>query len=302
MKILKIVSFILINGIIALNINACSETNNQTNTEKNPAVLDSSENSDTLAFITETAAEFKTPESVKYDKTNNILYVANINGKPSEKDGNGFISKLNIDGEIIDLKWITEIDAPKGMGIFADKLYVTDIDELVEISIPEGKIIQKFLAKDAEFLNDIDIDKNGNVYVSDMATGKIWILQNNNFKLWLQSDEIVGPNGLYCKNDNLLIGTKTKILSVNLISKKINTLIENTGSVDGLEFVGDNNYLFSDWSGHVYIAKAGGEKKLLLNTADQKINAADIEFIRDKQLLLIPTFYHQTVSFYKLVK
>ncbi len=302
MKTLKIVSLILINGIIVLNINACSETNNQKNAEKTLSAVDSRKDIDTLRFITETPPVFKTPESVKFDRIKGILYVANINGKPSEKDGNGFISKLNINGEILDLKWITELNAPKGMGIFDDKLYVTDIDKLVEISISEGKIIQRFLAKDAEFLNDIDIDKNGNVYVSDMAAGKIWMLKNNTFEIWLQSEELVSPNGLFVKDENLLIGTKTKILSVNLKSKKINSLIKNTGSIDGLEFVDDDKYLFSDWSGHVYIAKAGGEKKLLLNTSEKKINAADIEFIRDKQLLLIPTFYHNTVSFYKLIK
>ena len=301
MKTLKIVSLILIYGIIALNITACSETNNQTNTKKNPIVIDSSKNADTLEFITETPSVLKTPESVKYDRTKDILFVANINGKPTEKDGNGFISKLNIQAKIIDLKWIKGLNAPKGMGIYDNKLYVTDIDELVEISISEGKIIHRFSAKDAEFLNDIDIDKNGYVYVSDMATGKIWVLKNNTFEIWLDSEELIGPNGLFVKDENLLIGTKTKILSVNLKSKKINSLIENTGSIDGLEFTGDDKYLFSDWSGHVYIAKAGGEKKLLLNTSEKKINAADIEFIRDKQLLLIPTFYHHTVSFYKLV-
>jgi len=302
MTTLKIVSVILINGIIAFNLNACSETNNQTNAGKTSSDVDSRKDVDTLRFIKETPSVFKTPESVKYDKTKDILYVANINGKPTEKDGNGFISKLNIEGQIIDLKWITELNAPKGMGIFDDKLYVTDIDELVEISISEGKITHRFSAKDAEFLNDIDIDKNGNIYVSDMFAGKIWMLKNNTFEIWLDSEELIGPNGLFVKGENLLIGTKTKILSVNLKSKKINNLIENTGSIDGLEFSGDDKYLFSDWSGHVYIAKAGGEKKLLLNTSEKKINAADIEFIRDKQLLLIPTFYHHTVSFYKLVK
>ena len=248
MKTLKIVSLILINGIIVLNINACSETNNQKNAEKTLSAVDSRKDIDTLRFITETPSVFKTPESVKFDRIKGILYVANINGKPSEKDGNGFISKLNINGEILDLKWITELNAPKGMGIFDDKLYVTDIDKLVEISISEGKIIQRFLAKDAEFLNDIDIDKNGNVYVSDMATGKIWMLKNNTFEIWLQSEELIHPNGLFVKDENLLIGTKTKILSVNLKSKKINSLIKNTGSIDGLEFADDDKYLFPDFA------------------------------------------------------
>jgi len=299
MKYGKLFSLILFSGFIGLQIIACSNSENKTKKQvkKENIIV-----KDTIKLLSETPAVFKTPESVKYDKENSVLYVSNVNGKPLEKDGNGFISKLDLDGNVVDVEWITGLNAPKGMGIYKGILYVTDIDELVEISIREGKIINRFSAKDSEFLNDIDIDENGNVFVSDMRTDNIRILQNDVFKIWLQSDEIVSPNGLYCENKNLLIGTKTKIISVNIKTKLISTLIDNTGSIDGLEYTGDGKYLFSDWKGHVFVASIGKTKKLILNTADKNINAADIEFIRDKQLLLIPTFYHNTVSFYKLVK
>lgn len=64
--------------------------------------------------------------------------------------------------------------------------------------------------------------------------------------------------------------------------------------------MGKNKYVFSDWSGHIYIAEQGSKKKLLLNTVTDKINAADIEFIKAKNLIAVPTFYHNTVSFYEL--
>ena len=85
--------------------------------------------------------DFKVPESVCFDKANNVLYVANINGKPSNKDDNGFISKLSVEGKIIEKEWITGLHAPKGMGVYEDFLYVSDIDRVAKISIKEGKIV-----------------------------------------------------------------------------------------------------------------------------------------------------------------
>ncbi|MCK5077576.1 MAG: ATP/GTP-binding protein, partial [Calditrichia bacterium] len=91
-----------------------------------------------------TKAEFKTPESVLYNQNLNILYVANINGSPAEKNGEGFISQLSIDGKIVKLKWITGLNAPKGMGVFKNKLYVTDIDRIVEIDIKKNEITKEY--------------------------------------------------------------------------------------------------------------------------------------------------------------
>ena len=69
-----------------------------------------------------TDSVLKVPESVCYDVTEDILYVSNIEGKPTEKDGKGFISKVSPEGEVLDLKWVTGIDAPKGMGVYQGKL------------------------------------------------------------------------------------------------------------------------------------------------------------------------------------
>src|SRR5690606_23876579 len=83
-----------------------------------------------------------TNESVIYDKKRNILYVSNIAGKPDSLDGNGFISKVDLMGKITDTMWVEGLDAPKGMGIIEDTLYVTDIDDVVKINIETGEILK----------------------------------------------------------------------------------------------------------------------------------------------------------------
>ncbi len=79
-------------------------------------------------------------ESVLFDSERKTLYVANIGGKPDAKDGLGFISKVGLDGKIENLKWVTGLDAPKGMGLYKNKLYVADVSRIVVIDIAAGKI------------------------------------------------------------------------------------------------------------------------------------------------------------------
>ncbi len=256
---------------------------------------------DTIRFVFETQPDFLTPESVKFDATNNILYVSNINGKPSVKDGNGFISKLSPDGKVLQLHWIDGLNAPKGMGIFNNRLYVTDIDRLVEINISNGEIIRFYPADGAKFLNDIDIDLSGNVFVSDMAGNCIWRLSDQTFEKWLEHKELNQPNGLFADENGLYVGCQNEILKINYLTKQIEIFAANTGSIDGLEKITDNKFIFSDWSGHINILSPDKTITLVLNTADMEIQAADIEYCPNKNLIFIPTFFHNTVSAYKII-
>jgi DNA-binding beta-propeller fold protein YncE len=156
----------------------------------------------------ETPEDLKNPESVLYAPKQDILFVSNIDGKPDEKDQKGFISKVSpSNGSIIELNWITGLNAPKGMVIYNNsKLYVSDITDLVEIDIASGKIIKRFNAPGSAFLNDVASDNQGNIYVSDTGTNTIYKLDTNlkdntSLQVWLQSPELNGPNGLHVDNN-----------------------------------------------------------------------------------------------------
>lgn len=246
-------------------------------------------------------AVFKVPESVCFDSQQNVLYVANIDGAPTEKDGNGFISKLGLNGKVLNLQWITGLNAPKGMGIFAGKLFVTDIDQVVEIDIQQGKILKRYPAAGAEFLNDITIASDGRVFISDMRTDRIYLLNEGQIDTWLTGPELTRPNGLFFENDYLLIGCG-KVLQVNPGSKKTELFIADTGSIDGLVATGPRQYLISDWRGHIHLIEPEKPKKLLLDLTQKNMNAADIEYIPAKNMLLIPTFHDDRVVAYQFVQ
>ena len=187
------------------------------------------------------------PESALPDLKAGVIYVSNVNGAPDKKDGNGFISKISLDGKTIDLKWSAGLNAPKGLALSGGKLYAADIDELVEIDTKDGKITNRFPAKDAKFLNDAAADATGNVYVSDMVTNTIWKLSGGTFESWLHDDKLENPNGLLVEGTDLRVaawgvmtdGFATKVpghlISVTLDGKAISAIGDGTVTVSWLD-------------------------------------------------------------------
>jgi len=248
-----------------------------------------------------TPQTLRVPESVLYDPAREVLYISNVNGGPLEKNGQGFISRVSLSGEILNLEWVTGLNAPKGSGIWQGKLYVTDIDELVEIDIETGQITNKYPAAGAGFLNDIAVDDSGNVFISDMSEQNSVIYKFSAGKLepWLKVPQISQPNGLFVEAGKLLVGTWDGFLkSISLKDKTITTIAKTGFGIDGIQSDGKGNYLVSDWQGKTAFVSSAGEVKLLLDTSGSNINSADIEYVPEKQLLLVPTFFDNRVVAY----
>lgn len=255
--------------------------------------------SNKLQLTWKTEKKFSTPESVLYDDNGNVLYVSNINGKPTDEDQNGYISKISPEGSFIEEKWATGLDAPKGMGIHEGVLYVTDINELAEIDLQTGDILRRHPAPEAKFLNDIAIDADGKVYVTDMSSTTIYRLHDGEFSLWMDDDVLTGPNGLYVLEDHLFVGCM-KILKISLEDRSYEVFADKTGSIDGLEYVGDDTFVYSDWTGNIFLIEAGGTPEKILDTTKEDINAADIEYVPSSRMLFVPTFFDNRVFAYEL--
>ena len=89
----------------------------------------------TLTKTWETDTIVAVPESVLPDLKSNTLYISLINGGGWEADGIGGVGKLSMDGKQYDSTWITGLNAPKGMGMYGNKLYVADISQVKVIDI-----------------------------------------------------------------------------------------------------------------------------------------------------------------------
>ncbi len=150
----------------------------------------------------ETAPGLKIPESVLYDSVTGLIFVSNIEGNPSKKDSCGFISTLSADGKILKADWVKGIDAPKGMAILNNHLFVSNIDEVVEIDIAAATIVKRYPISGSKFLNDIAIDpKTGMIFITDTETGVVYVMLNKKSSVWLQDALYIGANGLYLKEN-----------------------------------------------------------------------------------------------------
>jgi hypothetical protein len=320
-SVLNSLAIVAITGIVlfsGVSINLYDHNNN------NQAQAQQQVEPKKISKLWETRNDLKNPESVAYAPKQDVLFVSNINGIPNQKDQNGFISKVSSsNGSIIELNWVTGLNAPKGVAISNtnDTLYVSDITDLVEINIDNGKIMKRFNAPGSAFLNDVVSDNQGNIYVSDTITNTIYKLDGNNngssLQAWLQSPQLNGPNGLHVDNGkNRLIVTSLGEMSnpgagievVDLENKTITTLgKEGTsspfGGLDGIESdTTDAHYYVTDNpAGKLYIVNADGTGYGTLIDLHTK-GAADLGFIPSQSTIVIPLMQDNKLVAYKLAE
>jgi DNA-binding beta-propeller fold protein YncE len=122
---------------------------------------------------------FESPKAVLYDAAADVYLVSNVEGGLADADGKGFISRLAPDGSLLELEWIGKeaagsvLDAPKGMALVGDKLYVADINKVRSFDRQTGKATGQVVINGATFLNDVAAAPDGKLYVSDSGFGQI---------------------------------------------------------------------------------------------------------------------------------
>ncbi len=263
-----------------------------------------------LILVWETSG-FSNPESVIYDEKRERLYVSNVNGSPVEKDGSGTISLVSLNGEIIEPAWIIGLNAPKGLTIHNDKLYVADIDTLVEIDISSRSITNTYTVPDAKFLNDVSASPDGEIFVSDMILNRIHRLSNNKFDIWLESPDLESPNGLLAKKEVLVVGSwgvmtdgfatevPGHLKQISYKDKTIESIGSNKpiGNLDGVEIDKNGHYYVTDWmNGKLFHIHNDGTIDELLELNQ---GSADHEYIASKDLILIPMMKDNKLLAYK---
>src|SRR5512145_1137124 len=115
---------------------------------------------------------FRTPESALHDAAQDIYLVSNINGRANARDNNGFISRVKPDGAVENLRFIeggrngATLNAPKGLALVGDTLWVADIDMVRAFDARTGAPLDSvdLAAHDAVFLNDVAVAVTGALY------------------------------------------------------------------------------------------------------------------------------------------
>lgn len=255
------------------------------------------------------------PESAYLDARSGYLFVSQVGlrpgGSPMDKNGDGVISKLSPAGKVIDAKWVTGLNSPKGLRSRAGMLWVSAVDEVVAIDIATGAIKSRIPVNGAKFLNDVAIAPDGTVYVSDTLTSKIHSIKDGKVSTFAEGDQLEYPNGLLIEGNNLVVAAwgkpeadfSTKVpgnlyrLNLATGAKTLITL-RPTGNLDGLESDGRGGYIVSDWmAGKILHIAANGDTHLL---KQMKQGTADIAYLPASRTLIVPHMLESRVQTYDL--
>ena len=250
-----------------------------------------------LVKLWQTDSILKVPESVLFDAVGKLLYVSNIDGQPWEKDGKGSIGKVGLDGKIIKVDWVSGLNAPKGLGLFKNNLYVADVDNVVLIDVAKAGIAKRYPIEGAQSLNDISVDKKGSVYVTDSKAGKIYRLEQEKFVLI--AENLAGLNGVLSTGDNLYAVAGGSLWKIIPSQKPVKLAEGMEPAVDGVEQVAPNEFIVSVWNGIIYYVK-GSKVQQLLDTREQKSNTADIGYDPKSKTVYVPTFFKNCITAYTL--
>lgn len=251
----------------------------------------------TLNKLWEAKEQLPVPESVVYEAGKKQLYVSLIDGEGNVKDGKGGIALLNLDGSIKNANWITGLNAPKGMAIYKQRLYVADLTEVISIDLQNGKILERVEVPNAVFLNDVTTDKQGVVFVSDTRTNKIHRIENGKSTVYL--DQVTSANGLKLVDDDLYVLAGAELLKFDQYKNRMVIAKGLDKAGDGLEPLPNGDFLVTCWAGIIYYVRKDGTMDKLLDVQG-KTNTADIGFDTKTNTLWVPTFNSNSVIAYQL--
>ena len=283
--------------LIFLTAFSCKQDKGGANSTTMPAPGESPVMSISLDEVWSTPSSLLvTPESVRFDEELGVYYISCIGGvPPTEEDGDGYIAILDQRGNIINEKWVDGLDAPKGMDIVGDFLYVTDINEFVIIDRKQGVIVEKIPVENSVFLNDVTAAPNGTVYFSDMSTNIIYAYEHDSVSIYLHSEQLGGVNGLYADHETMTCAASDgSVNTIDIATKKITKKAKGIMSGDGIE-PWKGGFIVSNWNGEVWYISSTWQETKVMDTKDQKINTADITVNQKTGQLLIPTFFDNRV-------
>jgi len=271
-----------------------------------------------------TVVGFLTPESVLHDAGQDIYFVSNINGSPTAKDNNGFISRVRPDGAIENLKFIeggkngVTLHAPKGLAVQGDTLWVADIDVVRSFDAKTGapRDSVSLAAQGAVFLNDIAIAQTGALYITDTGIKfddvgnvlhpgpdrifRIGAPPDRQVTVAVRGDSLGRPNGIALDS----VGKRFIVVSFGGRSvlawkpgdKAPSVIAKGAGAFDGVVFAG-GKLLVSSWSDSTVSSyETGQEVKVITGVP----SPADIGYDAKRNRVLVPILAGNRVEIWQL--
>ena len=241
----------------------------------------------TLTPLWTSEGDYKSPESVVYDAARNVLYVSNVAGY--EENGEGYLSAVTLSGDVKTFRWLEGLNAPTGMAVTGDTLFIVDFNRLVEIDIPTAQIRAVYHSpEESPGLNDVAISSAGEVYVTASFLSAVFRLEDGALKPWAKDKSLEYANGVYASDDCLYVAAY-HLRCIDYETGRISAIGNDADLVD-LESIE------SDGAGAFFVSQIGerpilrvtpeGEVSTLL---ERQIFTADMEFIQETSMLVAPS-------------
>ena len=250
------------------------------------------------------------PESVKYDAEQDVFFISNMVGFGSIKDANGYIVEVKA-GDLSNSKVFAEngkagvvLDAPKGMAIHGDTLWICDIDVMRAINRKTGVSLGNLDLKPlgALLLNDVTIGGDGAIYITDTGilmtekgviyrgADKIFRVANGKAEVISQGAGLMRPNGITWDKESksLIVVTfdpfHSQMYSLSPTGER-RLLAKGNGKFDGIEPLGGGRYMVASWNDSSVRLLGKGENRRIANNV---LSPADIGFDTRRNRLAIP--------------
>lgn len=250
------------------------------------------------------------PESVKYDAEQDVFFISNMVGFGSVKDANGYIVEVKA-GDLSNSKVFAEngkagvvLDAPKGMAIHGDTLWICDIDVMRAIHRKTGVSLGNLDLKPlgALLLNDVTIGGDGAIYITDTGilmtekgviyrgADKIFRVANGKAEVISQGAGLMRPNGITWDKESksLIVVTfdpfHSQMYSLSPTGER-RLLAKGNGKFDGIEPLGGGKYMVASWNDSSVRLLGKGENRRIANNV---LSPADIGFDTRRNRLAIP--------------
>jgi hypothetical protein len=212
------------------------------------------------------------------------------------RDGEGSVSKVTLDGKLIQFDWIKGLNAPKDIEVFGNKMYIADLDELVIVDTDKAEIIKKIKIEGSRLLHNISINKQGLVYVGDMFGGIIYKLENDQISKYIEGYPSLA--GLLCDGDDLYFMSNGKVFKADK-NKTISTITEGLlPQVCGLVKIKEGEFIATCWVGTMYYITADGKNQLLQDTRKEQLTNGLMYYDKAKNILYMTTDAKNIVKTY----
>ena len=270
--------------------------------DNDPAITDTAATDDMTAVALPSLEQvwvtsgLSAPEGVAID--GDTLFISNVVGEGDAKDGEGWITRLAMDGTVLEEKWVEGLNAPKGLAVRDGKLFVSDYDQYHVIDIASAQIENSYPVEGAGFLNDITVWQGG-VYLSDSGSARIFQIDVNGYKEWLADDRLGGVNGLTPDGERLLIATMSSgSLFETKGARDLTEIATGMENADGIAVLDDGSYLVSSWPGQIWHVTTDGETTEIHNTVDIPVYQNDLTRVGD--LIIVPNWQPGSVTAWRL--